>query len=460
MVYHLAIDIGASSGRHILGWMDNGILKLKEIFRFDNNVTQSEVGLIWDIEHLVNMVKEGIKKCGEEGIVPDSIAIDTWAVDYVLIDKNGKEILPFYAYRNSRTKDSIPEVEKVVPFDELYNRTGLQKQEFNTIYQLYHDKMTGKLDNADKFLLLPSYLSYKLTGVAKQEYTNASTTALVDVRKKDWDFELIDKLGLPRHLFDTIYLPGEVVGELSKEMQEEVGFNSKVILCASHDTASAVVACPLQKDGLFVSSGTWSLVGMEITEPIVSDAAKEFNFTNEGGIEYRYRFLKNYMGMWLMQNIRRNINKSLTYDEMMNLAKETKVYNYFDVNHPSLNAPESMVEAIKEYFGKPDMSLGEVINSTYHSLAKSYTVAVEEIERVTGKTVSAISIVGGGSRDTYLNELTAAYSKKKVLAGPVEATALGNIGVQIMHYNPSISLEDLREIIKKSFSITETTGNM
>ncbi len=459
MVYHLAIDIGASSGRHILGWMDNGILKLKEIFRFDNNVTQSEVGLIWDIEHLVNMVKEGIKKCGDEGIIPETIAIDTWAVDYVLIDKNGKEILPFYAYRNSRTKESVPEVEKIISFDELYNRTGLQKQEFNTIYQLYHDKMTGKLDNADKFLLLPSYLSYKLTGVAKQEYTNASTTALVDVRKKDWDFDLIDKLGLPRHLFDTIYLPGEVVGELSKEMQEEIGFNSKVILCASHDTASAVVACPLQKDGLFVSSGTWSLVGMEITEPVVSEKSKEFNFTNEGGIEYRYRFLKNYMGMWLMQNIRRNINKSLTYDEMMNLAKETKVYNYFDVNHPSLNAPESMVDAIKEYFGKPDMSLGEVINSTYHSLAKSYAMAVKEIESVTGKNVSAISIVGGGSRDTYLNELTALYSKKKVLAGPVEATALGNIGVQLMHFDPSITLENLREIIKKSFSITETGGN-
>ena len=459
MVYHLAIDIGASSGRHILGWMENGILNLKEVFRFDNNVSQSEVGLVWDIDHLVNMVKEGIKKCGDEGIIPETVAIDTWGVDYVLLDKDGKEILPFYAYRNSRTKEVIPEIEDILSFDELYKHTGLQKQEFNTIYQLYHDKKSGRLENAETFLFLPSYLSYKLTGVAKQEYTDASTSALLNVKEKDWDFDIIDKLGLPRRIFSPIYLPGEVVGEFSKEIQEEFGFNSKVILCASHDTASAVVACPLQKDGMFVSSGTWSLAGMEIEEPIVTENSKNFNFTNEGGIQYRFRFLKNYMGMWLMQNIRRNINKSLTYDEMMNLAKETKEFSYIDVNHDSFVAPECMVTAIKEYLGKPDMPLGEVINSVYHSLAKSYVTAVEEIENITNKTVSVISIVGGGSRDTYLNELTAEYSKKKVLAGPVEATALGNIGVQLMHFDPSITLENLREIIKKSFSITETGGN-
>ena len=182
----------------------------------------------------------------------------------------------------------------------------------------------------------------------------------------------------------------------------------------------------------------------------------KYNFANEGGIQYRFRFLKNYMGMWLMQNIRRNIDKSLTYDEMMNLAKETKDFSYIDVNHPSFVAPECMITAIKEYLGKPDMPLGEVINSVYHSLAKSYTNAIKEIENTTNKTVSVISIVGGGSRDSYLNELTASYTKKKVYAGPVEATAIGNIGVQVMHYNPSLSLEDLREIIKKSFSITET----
>ncbi|MBR4282768.1 MAG: rhamnulokinase [Clostridia bacterium] len=427
-------------------------------FPFDNNVSQSDVGLIWDIDHLVNMVKEGIKKCGDEGIIPETVAIDTWGVDYVLLDKDGKEILPFYAYRNSRTKEVIPEIEKTVSFDELYEHTGLQKQEFNTIYQLYHDKVSGRLEKAESFLFLPSYLSYKLTGIAKNEYTDASTSALLDVRKKDWDFEIIDKLGLPRHLFKTIYLPGEVVGEFSKEIQEEIGFNSKVILCASHDTASAVVACPLQKDGMFVSSGTWSLAGMEMEEPVVTNDSKIVNFSNEGGIQYRYRFLKNYMGMWLMQNIRRNINKSLTYDEMMNLAMETKDFSFIDVNDDSFVAPECMVTAIKEYLGKPDMPLGEVINSVYHSLAKSYVMAVKEIENITGKTVSAISIVGGGSRDTYLNQLTAEYSKKKVLAGPVEATALGNIGVQLMHFDPSLTLEELREIIKKSFSITETVG--
>lgn len=453
--YHLAIDIGASSGRHILGWMDNGVLKLKEIFRFDNNVIDSENGLIWDIEHLVQMVKDGIKECSKHNVIPTTVAIDTWAVDYLLLDKDGKEIYPAFAYRNNRTSKVVPMVESIIPPEELYARSGLQKQEFNTIYQLYYDQLCGRLEGAEKFVMIPAYLSYKLTGICKNEYTNASTTQLVNAQSKDWDFELIDRLGLPHRLFDNLCMPTEVIGDFTPEMQEYVGFNSTVIFCPSHDTASAVAACPIIKDGMYISSGTWSLVGMENQDPILTNEARKYNFTNEGGIEYRFRFLKNYMGMWLMQNIRRNLNKELTYDQMMNLAMESGEYHYIDVNHPSFTAPENMINAIRKYLNQPELPLGVVINSVYHSLAKSYVTAVEEMEKVTGKTVSCISIVGGGCMDTYLNSLTAKYTGKTVTSGPVEATAIGNLISQVMYLNSQYSLEDMRETVKKSFDIQE-----
>lgn len=452
MTYYLAIDIGASSGRHILSHIESERLVLEEIYRFDNNLTQSKDGLVWDIESLFSEVLNGIKKCKEIGKIPKSIAIDTWGVDYVLLDENKKEIKPCYCYRDSRTNAVIDEVESLVPPARLYAKTGIQKQNFNTIYQLYADKKNGRLQNAKYFLMMPEYLSFKLTGVCKNEYTNATTTGLVNANAKAWDSDIISALGLPSELFGALNTPSSVVGDFSENIQKAVGFNSTVLFAPSHDTASAVCACPMQDDDLYISSGTWSLIGTEITQPILSDNARQLNFTNEGGIDYRFRFLKNYMGMWLFQNIRRNLNKSMTYDEMMELAKNCGEHKYFDVNDSTLVAPKNMIDAIGKLICSDD--LGLILNSAYHSLAKSYSEAVMEIEAVTSKRFDAIHIVGGGCQDKYLNALTRDYTGKSVTAGPIEATATGNIVSQIMR-DKKIPLATAREIVKNSFDIKE-----
>ena len=452
MNYYLAIDIGASSGRHILGYIDNGRLKLEEIHRFENYITNQNSTLVWDIEHLVNEVKKGIAKCKEIGKIPCTVAIDTWGVDYVLLDESKKEIKPCYCYRDSRTYAVVDEVESLVSPARLYAKTGIQKQNFNTIYQLYADKKNGKLLNAKYFLMMPEYLSFKLTGVCKNEYTNATTTGLVNAKTKTWDNDILSALDLPSELFCTLNTPSSLVGDLSADIQKAVGFNCAVLFAPSHDTASAVCACPMQDDDLYISSGTWSLIGTEITQPILNDNARQLNFTNEGGIDYRFRFLKNYMGMWLFQNIRRNLNKSMTYDEMMTLAMNCGEYKYFDVNDTTLVAPDNMIDAIGKLICSDD--LGLILNSAYHSLAKSYSEAVSEIEAVTGKRFNAIHIVGGGCQDEYLNALTRDYTGKSVTAGPIEATATGNIVSQIMH-DKKISLATARDLIKNSFDIKE-----
>lgn len=449
--YYLAIDIGASSGRHILSHIENEKLVLEEIYRFENNLVKSKDGLVWNIENLFSNVLNGIKKCKEIGKIPKSIAIDTWGVDYVLLDENKKEIKPCYCYRDSRTNAVIDEVESLVSPARLYEKTGIQKQNFNTIYQLYADKKSGRLKNTKYFLMMPEYLSFKLTGEIKNEYTNATTTGLVNAKAKTWDTDIIYALGLTEVLLPPLSLPSSLVGELSDDIQKAVGFNCAVLFAPSHDTASAVCACSMADNDLYISSGTWSLIGTEITEPILNDNARQLNFTNEGGIDYRFRFLKNYMGMWLFQNIRRNLNKSTTYDEMMSLAKNCSEYKYFDVNDSTLVAPKNMIDAIGKLIGSDD--LGLILNSAYHSLAKSYSEAVTEIEAVTGKQFDAIHIVGGGCQDKYLNALTRDYTGKSVTAGPIEATATGNIVSQIMH-DKKISLAAARALIKNSFDIT------
>ena len=455
MVYHLAVDIGASSGRHILGWLEDGIICTEEIYRFENNLMNDGNKLIWDIDNLVSEVKNGIKKCAEIGKIPDTVAIDTWGVDYVLLDADLKQLLPVYCYRDGRTAKTVKTVEDIIPQKELYKITGIQKQNFNTIYQLYDDKISGKLDKAEHILMIPSYLSYCLTGKIENEYTNATTSGMVSAKTHKWDDEIIDKLGYPKKLFKKLLKPGDKIGNFTPDMQKFAGFDAEVIFCPSHDTASAVAACPLEENGMYISSGTWSLMGIESKTPVLSEEARLNNFANEGGIEYRFRILKNYMGMWLLQNIRRNLDKKYTYDEMMEMAMECGKYYYIDVNAEDFVAPVSMIEAVRKYLNMPDLPIAEVINSVYHSLARSYKLAVEEFESVTGTKASAIHIVGGGSKDKYLNSLTAQYTGKTVSAGPVAATALGNLLAQIMYKNKEYSLQEMRDIVKKSFNIEE-----
>lgn len=452
--YYLAIDIGASSGRHILGYVADGKLHLEEIYRFENNIKNENGTLVWDVDSLFREVKAGIAQCKKTGKLPKTIAIDTWGVDYVLLDENKKEILPAVSYRDSRTAEAVKEVNEIISQEELYSRTGIQKQSFNTIYQLYCDKKSGKLNNAKHFLMMPEYLSFRLTGEIRNEYTEATTSNLVNAESKQWDKYILDALGIPYEIFCPLSLPGTVVGGFTKQVKDEVGFDSTVILCPSHDTASAVAACPIDDESVYISSGTWSLIGTENTCPVLSEKAQRANFANEGGIEYRFRFLKNIMGMWLFQNIRRNINKELSYDEMMELAKESSFTEKIDPNDNSFLAPENMIEAVRNYLGKPDLPLGDVLSSVYHSLAASYKKATEEIEDISGKEIKAIHIVGGGSKDRYLNKLTAEYTGKKVFTGLMEATATGNIISQIMS-DKNITLTEAREIIKRTFDVKE-----
>lgn len=454
MTYYLAIDIGASSGRHILGYIDNGRLKLEEIHRFENYITNQNGTLVWDIEHLVSEVKKGIAKCKEIGKIPCTVAIDTWGVDYVLLDESKQEILPAVSYRDSRTNRVINKVESIISAEELYLKTGIQKQNFNTIYQLYADKLSGRLEDAKHFLMIPAYLSYKLTGIIKNEYTNATTTGMVNADTKQWDYEIIDKLSLPKHLFGTLDTPCTVIGNFTKEMQDYAGFDSTVIFAPSHDTASAVCACPIDDNSVYISSGTWSLIGVESLNPIVNEKSMAANFANEGGIDYRFRFLKNYMGMWLFQNVKKNLNNEFSYDDMMRLAMQSKRFEMIDTNSPGFLAPENMIIAIRSYLKNESIPIEVVINSVYHSLAQSYKNAIDEIEKLAGKTIDNIFIVGGGSKDTYLNELTAQYTGKKVVTGLSEATATGNLLSQIM-YDKKISLAQARDIVKISFDIKE-----
>ena len=454
MTYHLAIDIGASSGRHILGYIENSKLHLEEIHRFENYITNQNGTLVWDIEHLVSEVKKGIAKCKEIGKTPCTVAIDTWGVDYVLLDENKQEILPAVSYRDSRTNRVINKVESIISAEELYLKTGIQKQNFNTIYQLYADKLSGRLEDAKHFLMIPAYLSYKLTGIIKNEYTNATTTGMVNADTKQWDYEIIDKLSLPKHLFGTLDTPCTVIGNFTKEMQDYAGFDSTVIFAPSHDTASAVCACPIDDNSVYISSGTWSLIGVESLNPIVNEKSMAANFANEGGIDYRFRFLKNYMGMWLFQNVKKNLNNEFSYDDMMRLAMQSKRFEMIDTNAPDFLAPENMINAIRSYLKNESIPIEVVINSVYHSLAQSYKNAIDEIEKLAGKTIDNIFIVGGGSKDTYLNELTAQYTGKKVVTGLSEATATGNLLSQIM-YDKKISLAQARDIVKNSFDIKE-----
>ena len=455
MTYYLAIDIGASSGRHILGSIQDGKLTLEEIYRFENYIVDNNSTLSWDIEHLVNEVIAGIAKCGQIGKIPATIAIDTWGVDYVLLDENKKEIMPVISYRDSRTSAVLDEIGQIISSEELYKRTGIQKQNFNTIYQLYCDKKSGKLDKAKHFMMIPDYLSFCLTGVIANEYTNASTTSLLSVKTKTWDKELLNMLGIKDDIFKELSMPCTQVGELSDEIKQKVGFSSMVVHAPSHDTASAVLACPVKDDSMYVSSGTWSLIGTENKEPVLTEDAMCANFTNEGGIEYRYRFLKNIMGMWLLQNVRKNLNKKYTYDEMMELAEKSGSFEIIDTNAQEFVAPENMIDAIRAYLKNDSLPTEVVINTIYHSLAKSYSIAVDGMEKVSGKPINMINIVGGGSKDSYLNKLTAQYSGKRVMAGPVEATSIGNLLSQIMYTDKSMTVEKARELVKKSFEITE-----
>lgn len=432
MKYYLAIDLGASSGRHVVGYQKDGEVVLDEVYRFKTLMDNSENGLVWDIPRLLCEIKMGIQKTFKKYKTIESLSIDTWGVDYVLMNGD-KEIIPYYAYRNSRNEKSVQKVHKIINFDELYAKTGIQFAQFNTIYQLFDDLCKGRLENATDYLMLPSYFTYKLTGVKTHEYTNESTGALLNPNTGNYCSPVIDKLCLPRKLFGEIKQPGFVVGDLLPEVQKEVGGNCKVILCASHDTASAFESVEIDDESILLSSGTWSLLGVKNKEPIVNEKSLKANYTNEGGVGY-IRFLKNIMGMYLANCV--VSETGLDFKTIGSLIFDSKYEETFDVNDPSLNAPKSMKEAILKLLkNNPPMNDIDLFASIYRSQAICYKKAIEELEYVTGKKYKKIYIVGGGAKNIFLNHKVKEYTGLKVIPMPIEATSLGNIKIQMKASN-------------------------
>lgn len=480
---YLAIDMGASSGRHILGHLDQGRLVLEEIYRFDNTQIRQNGHDCWDIQSLAHHVIAGLAACKKAGRIPTTIGIDTWGVDFILLDENLEPCSDLVAYRDARTEGMDEVVKASVPLDELYRRTGIQQQPFNTIYQLValQKEHPEQLARARHLLMVPEYLNFILTGVLKNEWTNATTTNLVNVETKTWDWDVIDRLHLPRMIFGPLHQPGEEVGPLTFSVAQQVGFQSRVMLPATHDTGSAFLSVPARDEkAVFISSGTWSLLGVENAHAITTKESQEANFTNEGGAWARTRYLKNIMGLWMIQSIRRELNgvdyvhgqerntawsltdyeKGHTYS-FNDLEKAARAHASFagvvDANDTCFLSPASMIAQVIEKATVKPTTVGELMQCVYHSLAQCYARAIEKLSSLTNQTYTSINIVGGGSKDGYLNELTARATHLDVFAGPTEGTAIGNLIVQMIALNEWPDLASARACVRTSFDVHAVT---
>jgi rhamnulokinase len=457
-----AVDLGATSGRVMLGHVDDGMLRLEQVARFPNGpVPGPDGGLHWDFTALYRHILDGLAEAfrREPGIA--SIGIDSWAVDYGLV--HGGELLgePFH-YRDERTARGVEIVHREAPFEELYRRNGLQFLPFNTLYQY---AVEPALADAEASLLIPDLVAFLLTGARVAERTNASTTGLVDVRTGAWDLELAGRLGIPASVLPPLVDPGEVLGTLHGEARQRVGAPLEVIAVGSHDTASAVVAVPLSTpDAAYISCGTWGLVGVELDEPVVSDAAREANFTNEGGVDGRVRFLHNVTGLWLLSEAVRTWEAedgaAIELPALLAAAADvTGGIPLFDANDPRLSAPGDMPARIAAVIAETGAAVPETreafARSIVESIAQAFADAVATAARLTGRDIDVIHIVGGGALNRLLCQATADRSGLPVLAGPVEATALGNVLVQARAhgwFGPGATLEDLRQVVAASVS--------
>ncbi len=433
MKYYLAIDIGASSGRHIVGYLENGELVTDEVYRFPNAMDSVDGHLVWDTDRLFREIKTGIKSAIAKYGKIESLSIDTWGVDYVLLCGD-EEVKPTYAYRDARMDEVIDLVHKTVPYAELYRRTGISFEKFNTVYQLYADKIAGRFEGVTDFLMLPEYFMYKLTGNKVKEYADATTTSLVNAKTREFDRELFASLGYPECLIKPLSMPGTAVGTLKAEVAEEVGGQLTVVLCPTHDTASAVEAIDMEVNAPYISSGTWSLLGVKTEEAITDDNSRESGYSNEGGVGYN-RYQKNITGLWIVQSLKKELCPDVSFGELAEEARGSDYTEFFDPNDDSFSAPESMKAAIDTYFEKREKPTpkcrADYFNAAYVSLANGYKTAIADLERNTGKTYSYIYIVGGGAKNAYLNELTEKITGKRVVALPIEATAIGNLKAQM-----------------------------
>lgn len=476
--HYAAVDIGASSGRVLAGWIDNGTMHYEEVYRFDNEQVRRCGHDCWNVEALFDHVVSGLAAVKKKtGTAPATVGVDTWGVDYVLLDENDRIVGDTVAYRDARTEGIYERADALMDPADVYAKTGIQRQPFNTIYQLLaqKDEHPDELAAAKSFLMIPDYLVWRLTGVKVNEYTNATTTGLLNAWSGDWDQDILAAFGIPSEIFQTPTMPGAVVGEVLPQIAERLGYTTTVVLPASHDTGSAFLAVPAtDDDAVYISSGTWSLLGVESPEPITIEAACEQNFTNEGGYQRRFRFLKNIMGLWMNQSVRREVNgidyvegktahKALMdhkvgFDELRALCREAELFEaYVDVDSDRFLAPDSMIEEIKAACaegGQPvPETIGQVMRTNYCSLSASYARAIKSLAELTGHTYASINIVGGGCQDYYLNQITADTCGLPVFAGPIEGTCIGNFIVQMIVGGDFADLVEARACVARSFDV-------
>jgi rhamnulokinase len=460
----LALDLGAESGRGVVGAFDGERLTLEEAHRFPNGPIRMGDTIHWDLPRLVQECRDAMRKSAASGSLA-SVGVDTWGVDFGLLDDRGALVgLPVH-YRDARTNGMIEKVFSVTPQSEVYAHTGIQTMQINSLYQLaaLKEKSPRLLDAADRLLFMPDLFHFYLTGRSDAEYTIASTAQMYDSVAGDWAREMLDKLGLPTRILPNVVAPGTIYGRLNDTDATATGVGKiSVIAPGGHDTACAVAAVPAEGDGwAFLSSGTWSLLGVEVPSPIINAETAAANLTNEGGVAGTIRLLKNIAGLWLVQECRRayaRLGDERSYDHLARLAADAKpLVACIDPDHPSLLAPEDMPRAIRELCiatgQKPPEGIGATIRCCLDSLGLKYRSVLDTLERVTGKRIHTLHIVGGGTQNRLLNQIAADATGRVVKAGPVEATAMGNALLQAIALGELAGLADLRAVVRASFPI-------
>jgi rhamnulokinase len=459
----IAVDLGASSGRVILSNFDGSSIKLDEVYRFPNEPVRVGGRYCWDFFRLYYEILRGLKIASKHGENITSIGIDTWGVDYGLLDRDNNLIGAPIHYRDDRTEGIMDKVDEILPFSELYKRTGIQKMPINTIYQLYSDKVVRPviLENADTLLFMPDLFNYYLTGEKHNEYTISSTSQLINASSRRWDREIISELGLPNHIFQHVIHPGEIYGYLRGDVSDEVGLKDiPVIAVGSHDTASAVCGTPLKdKRSAYLSCGTWSLLGLERDEPVITEKSLQYNFTNEGGVGDTIRLLKNINGLWVIQQLRKEWSATryeVSFGDIVTAARQAHGKAFcIDPASSRFMTPGNMIDGIVSFCKEHDQGqpegLGEIAIAAYNGLVDKYKNTIFELEEVAGEEIKGINMVGGGIQDELLCELTAMSTGKEVIAGPIEASALGNAAIQLLANSYIDNIEEGRKIISRSF---------
>jgi len=459
----IAIDIGASSGRAIVGRLESGMITLEEICRFPNDIHFLNGHYRWKIDHIFREICTGLNRTVEKGLNIDSIGVDTWGVDYVLLDEDHRLIELPVAYRDSRTEDIMDRFFDLMPREVVYQKTGIQMMQINTLFQLYSASIYDPeiLKKTRSFLMIPDYLNFRLSGKTATEYTIASTSQLLNLESLNWDDDLIGILSMDRAVFSKPTQPGTPLGAVDSEDPLLSGLKGvPVILSASHDTAAAVAAIPAiaSKKWAYISSGTWSLMGIEVDRPVLTSKALAHNFTNEGGVDRTIRFLKNIMGLWPVQELQREHPGQYPIEEIVLMAEKVPPFvSLIDPDDPVFLAPGNMGERIKTYCGKTDQPLPDTLaqfaRCAFDSLALQYLWTLAKLEDITEQKVECIHIVGGGSQNRLLNQLCADVTGCEVVAGPTEVTSLGNMLIQWLSRGKIASVKEGRKLIRNSFDI-------